>query len=272
MAQERILAIEDDMDVAELLVMFFTSQGYEIFHADTGTEGIALARAKLPNLILLDIMLPDMEGFQVCRKLRGTALTKYIPTVFLTQRNAHADKVSGLELGADDYITKPFDVEELRVRVQRSIQRATSDHLHEAITGLPTGPLVEAEFDAFLQGNAPWTRVDIRVQGFDAFRDAYGFLTANDALSLATKILTANVVRYGTHNDFIGVIGNGHFTVFTFMEDVRPFLESLGTEFAERASALYRYTDVQRGYLVMEDAQNAPLMHFALQTQSFGRR
>src|SRR5690606_9448939 len=155
-------------------LMFFNAEGYEVFHAEFGMDGVNLARAKLPNIILLDIMLPDMDGYDVCRELRSANLTKYIPTVFLTQKNARADKVAGLQLGADDYITKPFDIEELRLRVQGSIARATREHLNERITGLPTGPLVEEEFNSFKTQSSPWTRLDIHISGFDAFRDAYG--------------------------------------------------------------------------------------------------
>src|SRR5439155_23212763 len=115
--KKRLLIIEDDVDVAEMLVVYFTGQGYEVFNAITGSEGIATARAKFPNLILLDIMLPDMDGFDVCKSLRTTMLTRNIPITFLTQRDSRADKVAGLELGADDYVTKPFDVEELRLRI-----------------------------------------------------------------------------------------------------------------------------------------------------------
>ena len=143
MSKKRLLIIEDDVDVSEMLTTYFESQGYEVFHATEGTEGIAMGRAKLPNLILLDVMLPDMDGFDVCRALRTTTLTKYIPITFLTQRDARADKVAGLELGADDYVTKPFDIEELRLRVQGSIKRATRDHLHEPRTGLPGGPMID---------------------------------------------------------------------------------------------------------------------------------
>src|SRR3954467_12935237 len=103
MSEKRLLGIEDDVDVAEMLVVYFTSQNYEVLNATSGAEGIAMARAKFPNLILLDIMLPDMDGFDVCRSLRTTTLTKYIPITFLTQRDARADKVAGLQLGADDY-------------------------------------------------------------------------------------------------------------------------------------------------------------------------
>jgi DNA-binding response OmpR family regulator len=266
MAKHRILAIEDDMDVAELLLMFFAAQGYEIFHADTGRLGIELARAKLPNLILLDIMLPDMEGFDVCRELRTNNLTKYIPTIFLTQRNARADKVSGLELGADDYITKPFDVEELRVRVEKSIHNATRDHLHEEITGLPTGPLIEDTYRGFMNSSDDWNRLDIRIKGFEAFSDIYGFLTANDALNLAAKVLSNKVIEHGTNNDFIGVVEKGYFVILTFSPKFQEMAQQAINEFAERVKVLYKFTDVDQGYVVVEEGslseEHIPLMHF----------
>jgi DNA-binding response OmpR family regulator len=269
MAKERILVVEDDADVAELLLMFFNSQGYEIFHADNGREGIALARAKLPNLILLDIMLPDMDGFDICKELRSKNLTKYIPTIFLTQRNARADKVEGLQLGADDYITKPFDVEELRVRVQKSIFNATRDHLHEEVTGLPTGPLVEDQHLLFQQGMAKWQRFDIRIGGFEAFRDVYGFLTANDALSLAAKDLSDLVVAHGTEDDFLGVMERGHFVILTYSTTLEAELTKTAQTFAERVAALYKYTDVDQGFLVVHegqpDAYQASLMQFEVE-------
>ncbi|HEX2621674.1 MAG TPA: response regulator transcription factor, partial [Phototrophicaceae bacterium] len=141
MNNSRLLLIEDDHDVAEMLIMYFTSHNYDVLHADGGLAGIEIARTKFPALILLDVMLPYMDGYDVCRQLRQTSMTKYIPILFLTQRDERAAKVKGLELGADDYITKPFDIDELRLRVQGSIRRATRENLHEARTGLPTGPL-----------------------------------------------------------------------------------------------------------------------------------
>ena len=270
MGKQRILAVEDDMDVAELLIMFFEGQGYEIFHADTGQRGIALARSRLPNIILLDIMLPDMEGFEVCRQLRSTNLTKYIPTVFLTQRNAHADKVSGLELGADDYITKPFDIEELRARVQHSIMRATRDHLHESITGLPTSTLIDEEFANFSNGSQSWARLDFRLEGYNEFLDAYGFLTANDALNLAARTLSKSVVEHGTQNDFVGVVSAGHFVVFTYAEDAANLSKKAGEAFSERATSLYKFGDPSDKYAVIDaglpSETRIPIMRFEVES------
>src|SRR5215471_16702130 len=138
MAKKRLLVVEDDTDVAEMLTVYFAGQGYDVLHSLTGKDGINLARSRFPNLVLLDVMLPDMDGFEVCKTLRTTTLTKNIPTIFLTQRDSRSDKVAGLELGADDYVTKPFDMEELRLRVQSSLRRSTRELLHDPRTGLPT--------------------------------------------------------------------------------------------------------------------------------------
>ena len=107
MSKKRLLIIEDDVDVSEMLTVYFETQGYEVFHAEEGVEGIAMGRAKLPNLILLDVMLPDMDGFDVCRELRTTTLTKYIPITFLTQRDARADKVAGSSCSSGAHLRDP---------------------------------------------------------------------------------------------------------------------------------------------------------------------
>jgi capsular exopolysaccharide synthesis family protein len=154
LVKNRLLIIEDDVDTQQMLTTYFETQGYEVFYAHAGADGIALTRAKLPNLVLLDVMLPDMDGFDVCRELRSATVTRSIPITFLTARGSRADKLAGLELGADDYVTKPFDVEELRLRVQRSIVRASRDHLYEPRTGLPSGPVIEG-VSATYPGHVP---------------------------------------------------------------------------------------------------------------------
>ena len=263
MAKKRLLIIEDDVDVAEMLVTFFTYQGYEVIHASEGMEGIALGRAKLPDLILLDVMLPDMDGFNVCKELRSTTLTKYIPITFLTQRDGRADKVAGLELGADDYVTKPFDIEELRLRVQGSIRRATRDHLHEPRTGLPSGPMVEAEY-RLLQTKTGWHHLAVTLEGFQTFRDAYGFLAANEALSVAAHVLTDTVAELGTPNDFIGTPEEAKFVIFTHTPTPETLIEALDKRFNERSRVLYNFQDAERGSLLVEsedgEPQHVPLM------------
>ncbi len=252
MNEKRLLIIEDDVDVAEMLVTFFQGQGYDVFHADMGGEGISVARSKFPNLILLDVMLPDMMGFDVCRELRTTNLTKYIPILFLTQRDGRADKVAGLELGADDYITKPFDIEELRLRVQGSIRRATRDHLHEPRTGLPTGPLILAEYNR-LRDQDEWHYIVVEVVGFNDFRDRYGFLAADEAMSLTSAIITRLVAEHGTQDDFVGATTDSKFVLFTNNAEIDSLTEKMKEIFKKRVETLYSFMDVERGYFVVNE-------------------
>ncbi|MBI5928141.1 MAG: response regulator transcription factor [Chloroflexi bacterium] len=269
MSKKRLLIIEDDADLAELLVTFFNSQGYEVLQADLGAEGIALARSKFPNLILLDVMLPDMQGFDVCQELRTATLTKYIPITFLTQRDARADKVAALELGADDYVTKPFDIEELRLRVQGSIRRATRDHLHEPRTGLPTGRLIQDEYNR-LRDRDGWHYLSLKIAHFDAFRDLYGFIAADQALALAAKVLTETVAEFGTQDDFIGSSGDNTFAIFTHTNDINGFSESLVANFKTRIESVYNFTDLEQGYITVGkdtlQEEKIPLMYFELTT------
>jgi DNA-binding response OmpR family regulator len=264
MANKRLLIIEDDFDVAEMLLMYFTSHQYEVFHADSGPAGIEMARTRFPNLILLDVMLPHMDGYEVCRRLRQTSLTKYIPTIFLTQRDERADKVRGLELGADDYITKPFDIEELKLRVQGSIRRATRESLHESRTGLPTGPLIQDELNR-RQLDDDYTEIRFDLDGFREYGDVYGFMAADEVFGYAARAIQEIVSRDGTENDFVGVLDN-FFIVLTHARKVDALEEAIKANFANGVQAFYSFLDIDRGGIVVK-ADNGgevlvPLMGF----------
>src|SRR5262249_34970770 len=107
MSKGRILVVEDDFDISNMLRIYFTGQGFEVSVARRGNDALSMTRQSLPHLIVLDIMLPDMDGYAVCKQLRTTTRTSHIPIIFLTQKDERSDKIAGLELGADDYITKP---------------------------------------------------------------------------------------------------------------------------------------------------------------------
>ena len=119
-----ILLIEDDEGIAEPLVFGLESEGMNVLHAPNGAQGLALARSRQPDVILLDVMLPDMDGFAICRTLRRESPT---PILMLTARGQEMDRVMGLELGADDYIVKPFSFRELLARVRAVLRRRELD-------------------------------------------------------------------------------------------------------------------------------------------------
>jgi PleD family two-component response regulator len=266
MANKRLLLIEDDYDVAEMLQMYFASHEFEVLHADNGADGIDLARTKFPVLVLLDVMLPDMDGYDICIRLRQTSLTKYIPIIFLTQRDERAAKVRGLELGADDYITKPFDIDELRLRVQGSIRRATRESLHEPRTGLPTGPLVDEEIARRQHNHQAYSELLLGLEGFPAYSDVYGFMAANDVLHHAGKTIQQIVAERGTPDDFVGILKD-EFIVLTHAKDVPTLDEAIKQKFADEVRTFYSFLDADRGGLVLNEGtpeeQFVPMMRFA---------
>lgn len=271
MANNRLLLVEDDYDVAEMLVMYFDTQGYEVIHADNGTDGVLFARSKFPNLILLDVMLPDMDGYDVCVQLRNMALTKFIPVLFLTQRDERASKVRGLELGVDDYITKPFDIDELRLRVQGAINRATRENLHEARTGLPTGQLIDEEIKLKSQSGQPFAVLKYAINGYSAYNDVYGFVAANDVMNYTASLIQRIIAEYGTPDDFVG-ISDDDFIVITHTGDLQRLDDILKGRFEQEARAFYSFVDADQGGIVMmagtNDAYLEPLMTLSSQRQS----
>ena len=267
----RLLVVEDDYEVAEMLVVYFSRQRYDIFHAEDGLRGIEMARLHFPNLILLDVTLPHLDGFEVCRRLRQVSSTRYIPIIFLTQRDERADKIRGLELGADDYITKPFDLDELRLRVTASLRRAVRASLHEARTGLPTGPLVAEETARRAGTNHAALRLIIT--GFDAYSDVYGFIAADEAFSFAAHCIQDVVRSEGTPDDFVGVEGNT-FVVLTHAPDPSALETHIKAQFDLGVKAFYTFVDVDRGGLAVRNGQAgeglAPLMRLSSQQQETG--
>ena len=123
MADEKILIIEDDQDILEMLEYNLREEGYDTFSALNGKDGIALAKKEQPNLIILDIMLPILDGFEVCRLLKRDEIAAQIPVIILSAKSQETDKIVGLELGADDYVTKPFSPRELIARIRAILRR-----------------------------------------------------------------------------------------------------------------------------------------------------
>jgi len=251
MATNRILLVEDDFDVAEMLLMYFRSIGYEVFHADTGEEGIKIARNSFPNLILLDVMLPDMDGYDICKHLRSMTMTKYIPTIFLTQRDERAAKVKGLELGADDYITKPFDIDELRLRIEGSIRRATRENLHEPRTGLPSGSLIEDHLKLRTKGKLKAKDIRMTLTGFNAYADVYSFMAANDVLYHAGKVIRDTVGEIGTDHDFVGIIDD-EFVILTYTRDSETLINTIEERWDNQVRTFYTFADADNGGIMFD--------------------
>jgi len=219
----------------------------------------------------LDIMLPDIDGFEVCRILRTNTRTSHVPIIFLTQKDERSDKLQGLELGADDYITKPFDIEELKLRVQRAIERAEIQSLTDPRSGLPAGRLIEEQLRRIIRDD-DWAFLDLRIQHFEPFKEVYGFVASDDALRFTAMLLGEVVDQFGSIDDFIGHAGGDSFVIIT-TEEAAPKISSLLKErFDEEVKSHYNFMDRDQGYFMATDAsgkpQQAPLMTLSVGTVS----
>src|SRR3954469_6202367 len=125
--RERILVVDDEEDLLELVNYNLTKEGYRVEGVGTGEEALAAARRALPDLIVLDLLLPHVDGLEVCRLLKGDPKTQHIPIIMLTAKSEEADVVTGLELGADDYLTKPFSPRVLLARIKAILRRKGKD-------------------------------------------------------------------------------------------------------------------------------------------------
>lgn len=263
MSNGRILIVEDDFDISNMLHIFFTGQGYNVEVAARGQEALDLCRKRLPDLIVLDIMLPDMDGYAVCKELRTTTRTSHIPIIFLTQRDERSDRIAGLELGADDYITKPFDIEELKLRVRTAIQTHKRQNMTDPITGLPSSRLIEDQLRTLMRSSG-WTYLQIGIDHFNAFKDVYGFVAGDEVLRFTALLLNEVDDKLGTLNDFIGHASSDTFVMITMADNVQALVDQLRQRFNEEILSHYNFMDRERGSIEMQDGSSAPLMRLSV--------
>lgn len=267
MNKGRILVVEDDFDISNMLRIYFTGQGFEVSVAPRGGDALSMTRQSLPHLIVLDIMLPDMDGYAVCKQLRTTTRTSHIPIIFLTQRDERSDKIAGLELGADDYITKPFDIEELKLRVTNAIVRQERESQTDPRTGLPSGRLIEDHLRRIIRTQG-WALLDCRLSDFERFKEAYGFIAGDEVLRFTSLLLGEVVDEAGTPNDFIGHPGGDNFVVVTTAAAGNRIRDRLKARFNEEVLTHYNFVDRERGYIISKNndgqEEQVPLMTIAI--------
>ncbi len=176
-----ILIVEDDFDLLDMMEAYFRVQGYDVLTASWGRDGLKLSAEAALDLILLDIRLPDIDGYEVCRQLRLQRRTQDTPIIFLTEKRDRVDKLQGLELGVVDYITKPFDIQELRLRVRNTITRAAQMVMLNPVTELPEVAMLDERLTQALYTERSWALLLLSIGGLNTLRELYGFVAADEA-------------------------------------------------------------------------------------------
>lgn len=246
MEKPQILIVEDDLDLAEMLNAYFRVQNYHVLTAAWGEEALRISREEDLALIMLDIRLPDIDGYEVCRQLRTTRRTQHVPIIFLTEKRDRVDKLQGLEMGVVDYITKPFDIQELRLRVRNAINKAKRETLVNAVTELPEGASVIERLEALFNSEEKWAVLQISISSLDKFREMYGFVAADDVLRAVTLMVRNAVREHGRPEDFIGHLGSEDFLVITTVDHAKAICERVEARIQQSREYFFPVKDRDR--------------------------
>lgn len=244
---KKILIVEDDIDLAEMLIAYFRVQGYTVLNTSWGEDGVRLVEEELPDIVVLDIRLPDIDGYEVCRQIRKIRKAQHLPVIFLTEKREREDKLSGLKLGAVDYITKPFDIQELRLRVRNALRRARMNTMVNPVTGLPEGQLVQEQLESMLLHQKDWGLILAGIRGLNKFRDRYGFVAADDVARAVSLMITNAMQDSGAADNFVGHLDTVDFVIITGLENHKKVAENCLIRL--KPSIQYFYPAVDRAYI-----------------------
>ncbi len=255
MEKPKILIVEDDLDLSEMLNAYFRVQNYEVMTAAWGKDAIQITTDHVVDLIVLDIRLPDIDGYEVCRQLRTQRRTQDVPIIFLTEKRDRVDKLQGLELGVVDYITKPFDIQELRLRVRNALSRAARLSTTNPVSDLPENELVDEKLNGLILTDKEWALVLMAIGGLNEFREQYGFVAADDVLRAVTLMIRNAVREHGNEEDFIGHLGPEDFIVITTPEKVGEIRQRIENRVRQSREYFYPLKDRERAKEAAEAKQ-----------------
>ena len=246
---DRILVVDDDADVRSVVEITLELAGYEVTSAEDGAAGIAAVEGSVPDLIVLDVMMPNVDGFEVVRRLREDARYSHIPIVMLTAKAQLDDKVSGLADGADDYVTKPFDADELVARVSSALRRARQTGSLSPLTGLPGNVRIQQELVRRGEAGEDFAVLYADMNHFKSVNDRYSWMRGDDLINLLADVLRKTTNEHGDERTFLGHIGGDDFAVITSPGCAEAIARHTALEFDQRAPKLYDEEDRERGYI-----------------------
>jgi CheY-like chemotaxis protein len=223
--------------------------------ASDGEEALALAAQLKPSLVLLDVMMPKLDGYEVCRKMRQDFVLNQIPVIMLSARGDQRDRVAGLEGGANDYLVKPYSNEELLLRVKNVLEWNIRQREANPLTGLPGNTAIEREMKARIEHQKPFAFLYIDIDNFKGFNDYYGYQKGDEIIGFLSEVLRRTIERLGGHDDFVGHIGGDDFVMVVSPARAEIMGQYVVDEFDRGALLLLNPEDVKRGYLEVRDRQ-----------------
>ncbi len=250
---ERVLVADDDPDILTVVKVNLELDGFEVETAVDGEDALQKATSNPPNVIILDIMMPRMDGLTALHRLRSQATTASIPIILLTARGLPEDRVRGLELGADDYITKPFDITELAARIRAVLRRTQAARDLSPLTGLPGNFKITAEIEVSIKERREFALIHGDLDNFKAFNDHYGFMRGDEVIRFCGDCFTEAASNLGIEGAFVGHIGGDDFVAMIPPSVAESFCKEVIERFDDGILDLYDTADALRGYIEVID-------------------
>lgn len=248
---ELILIADDDPDILRFVELNLTLEGFEVVTASDGEQALSLAREHLPSLVILDVMMPKLDGYEVCQQLRDDGRTNHMSIIMLTAKVMSADKVLGLTAGADDYISKPFDPMELVARVKTTLRRTREIRAVSPLTGFPGNMQIDEQLQRHVEAGDDFAVLWLDLDNFKAFNDRYGFSEGDKAILYLARLLREVTGPYP--DSFLGHIGGDDFVLISRSVDATTLCEQLVVGFDRDVASLYEPEDAARGSITVKD-------------------
>ena len=248
---ELILVADDDPDILRFVELNLRLEGFDLLTASDGEQALEIARQKIPALVILDVMMPKLDGYEVCQRLRNDSRTSHICIIMLTAKSMSADKVLGLTAGADDYISKPFDPLELVARVRTTLRRTREMRAVSPLTALPGNVQIDSEMQRRLTAGEHFAILWLDLDNFKAYNDRYGFMRGDRAINYLAGILRD--VLEDTADSFVGHIGGDDFVLICRADQAERACEQIVKRFDAEVRSLYEAADAERGSIVVTD-------------------
>lgn len=262
-----ILIADDLPDLLQALKETLEREGFRVTAVPDGQSALAAIRASPPDIAVLDLKMPRMTGFEVCQALRDDPLLENLPVIILSASGNRESKVTGLDLGADDFITKPVDVRELLARIRMILKRSRQGLDANPLTRLPGNLAIESRIERAVESGKPLAVLYVDLNQFKSYNDAYGYDEGDAVLKALARVLV-DQLRSGAGADFVGHIGGDDFIVLSTPDMMESLAQKICDDFDKIAPSFYSEEDRKRGSIVAKDrkgeAREFPLVSVAV--------
>jgi len=255
MSEGTILIIEDELVMRKFLKDLLRGEGYSVIAVKDGEGGLRYLSRRRFDLVITDLLMPKMDGYEVCKTIKKNVFLRHIPVILLTKKGEIMDKIKGIYVGADDYVVKPFEPTELLARVKMTLRRSRYDLDANPLTKLPGNVSIIKEIERRVKSRELFAVSYFDLDKFKEFNDKYGFERGDKVIYETARIIIEAMNKFGNPDDFIGHIGGDDFVVVTNPRAVDSICQQTIGRFEKIAPSFYNKKDRERGYIISRDRQ-----------------